>query len=152
MGARFSNAILQTLLVLFNRRPPKVITDILPFIFVSNIYLQGRRLLIIATSSLRPILTDLGLADTFDQELRVPPISSLRAMEHVLQELELFPSDQHRKRAIQMLEEAGFAGRDVLSPKLQIGIKKLLSIVEMARQEPENVAERLTGAMMDLRS
>jgi vesicle-fusing ATPase len=73
-------------------------------------------------------------------------------MEHVLQELELFPSDQHRKRAIRMLEDAGFAGRDDLSPKLQIGIKKLLSIVEMARQEPENVAERLTGAMMDLRS
>ncbi|KIM46470.1 hypothetical protein M413DRAFT_441563 [Hebeloma cylindrosporum] len=135
MGARFSNAILQTLLVLFNRRPPK-----------------GRRLLIIATSSLRPILTDLGLSETFDQELRVPPISSLRAMEHVLQELELFPSDQHRKRAIRMLEDAGFAGRDDLSPKLQIGIKKLLSIVEMARQEPENVAERLTTAMMDLRS
>jgi len=135
MGARFSNAILQTLLVLFNRRPPK-----------------GRRLLIIATSSLRPILTDLGLSETFDQELRVPPISSLRAMEHVLQELELFPSDQHRKRAIRMLEDAGFAGHDDLSPKLQIGIKKLLSIVEMARQEPENVAERLTGAMMDLRS
>jgi vesicle-fusing ATPase len=73
-------------------------------------------------------------------------------MEHVLQELELFPSDQHRKRAIRMLEDAGFAGHDDLSPKLQIGIKKLLSIVEMARQEPENVAERLTGAMMDLRS
>ena len=82
----------------------------------------------------------------------MPPISSLRAMEHVLRELELFPSDQHLKRAIRMLEDAGFAGRDDLSPKLQIGIKKLLSIVEMARQEPENVAERLTGAMIDLRS
>ncbi|KDR84045.1 hypothetical protein GALMADRAFT_54580 [Galerina marginata CBS 339.88] len=134
MGARFSNAILQTLLVLFNRRPPK-----------------GRRLLIIATSSLRPILTDLGLSDTFDSELRVPPISSLRALEHVVQEVELFSSDQHRKRAIRMLEEAGFGGRDDLNPTLQIGIKKLLSIVEMARQEPENVAERLTGALMDLR-
>ncbi len=72
-------------------------------------------------------------------------------MEYVLQELELFPTDQHRKRAIRMLEDAGFGSRDDLSPNLQIGIKKLLNIVEMARQEPENVAERLTGALMDLR-
>jgi vesicle-fusing ATPase len=71
-------------------------------------------------------------------------------MAHVLQELELFPSDQHYMRAIRMLEEAGFADKDHLSPKLQIGIKKLLSIVEMARQEPGNVAERLTHAIMDL--
>ncbi|KAF9481878.1 vesicular-fusion protein SEC18 [Pholiota conissans] len=134
MGARFSNAILQTLLVLFGRRPPK-----------------GRRLLIIATSSLRPILTDLGLSETFDSELRVPPISSLRAMEYVLHELQLFSSSQHRKEAIRMLEDAGFGGNDDLSPNLQIGIKKLLSIVEMARQEPDNVGQRLTSALMDLR-
>ncbi|KAJ3516142.1 hypothetical protein NLJ89_g1302 [Agrocybe chaxingu] len=134
MGARFSNAVLQTLLVLFNRRPPK-----------------GRRLLIIATSSLRPILTDLGLSETFDSELRVPPISSLRALEYVVQEVELFPSEQQRRRAIRMLEDAGFGGRDDLTPKLQIGIKKLLGIVEMARQEPEAVAERLTSSLMDLR-
>ncbi|KAF9567388.1 AAA-domain-containing protein [Agrocybe pediades] len=135
MGARFSNSVLQTLLVLFKRRPPK-----------------GRRLLIIATSSLRPILTDLGLSETFDSELRVPPITSLRALEHVVQEVELFPSDQHRKRAMKMLEEAGFGGGDEFHPKLQIGVKKLLSIIEMARQEPENVAERLTSALLDLRS
>ncbi|CAA7260138.1 unnamed protein product [Cyclocybe aegerita] len=134
MGARFSNAVLQTLLVLFNRRPPK-----------------GRRLLIIATSSLRPILTDLGLSETFDSELRVPPISSLRALEYVVQEVELFPSEQQRRRAVRMLEDAGFGGRDDLTPKLQIGIKKLLGIVEMARQEPEAVAERLTSSLMDLR-
>lgn len=51
-----------------------------------------------------------------------------------------------------MLEDAGFATRDEFSTKLQIGIKKLLSIVEMARQEPEMVAERLTSAFLELRS
>ena len=108
--------------------------------------------MIIATSSLRPILTDLGLSENFDSELRIPPVSSLRALEYVIQEVELFPSDQHRKRAMRMLEEAGFGSRDDLSPKLQIGIKKLLSVVEMARQEPENVAERLTSALIELRA
>lgn len=134
MGARFSNTVLQTLLVLFKRRPPK-----------------GRRLLIIATSSLRPILTDLGLSETFDSELRVPPITNLTALDHVLNELELFRSDSERQRAIQMLEDAGFSSRESsYDSKLQIGIKKLLSTIEMARQEPESVAERLTSALMGL--
>jgi hypothetical protein len=39
MGARFSNEILQTLLVVFKRRPPKVTTFLLPFVLVEfNIF------------------------------------------------------------------------------------------------------------------
>jgi vesicle-fusing ATPase len=110
-------------------------------------------LLIIATSSLRSILTDLGLSETFDSEMRVPPISSLRALEHVVQEVELFPSEQEQRRAIKMLAEAGFgSNRDGLSSSLQIGVKKLLSIIEMARQEPESISERLVGALLELRA
>jgi vesicle-fusing ATPase len=110
-------------------------------------------LLIIATSSLRSILTDLGLSETFDSEMRVPPISSLSALEHVVQEVELFPSEQERRRAIRMLAEAGFGSdRDGLSSRLQIGVKKLLSIIEMARQEPESISERLVGALLELRA
>ncbi|RDB20001.1 Vesicular-fusion protein sec18 [Hypsizygus marmoreus] len=139
MGARFSNAVLQALLVLFARRPPK-----------------GRRLLILATSSLRSILTDIGFAETFDSELRVPPISSLAALEYVLREVELFTSTEERRAAVRTLRDSGIAGGsgeegdDGMSSKLQIGIKKLLSVVEMARQEPDNVGQRLTGALMGL--
>jgi len=50
-----------------------------------------------------------------------------------------------------MLEEAGFSSRDELDPKFQIGIKKLLNVIEMARQEPESVAERLRTALVELR-
>ena len=84
--------------------------------------------------------------------MRIPPISSLRALEHVVQEVELFPSEQEQKRAIKMLGEAGFSDRDVLSSRLQIGVKKLLSIIEMARQEPESISERLVGALLELRA
>ncbi|KAF9464799.1 P-loop containing nucleoside triphosphate hydrolase protein [Collybia nuda] len=133
MGARFSNAVLQTLLVLLGKRPPK-----------------GRRLLIIATSSTRSILSDIGLSDTFDSEMRVPPIANLTALEYVLREVELFPSSDERREAIHMLKEAGFAGSDDLSSRLSIGIKKLLSMIEMARQEPDNVGQRLTGALIGL--
>ncbi|KAL1681711.1 P-loop containing nucleoside triphosphate hydrolase protein [Schizophyllum commune] len=132
MGARFSNSVLQALLVLLGRRPPK-----------------GRRLLVIATTSVRPILTDLGLSEVFDSELRIAPISTLSALERVLKEVELFPSSEARRSAMRMLENAGF-GHDQESSRLQIGIKKLLSMIEMARQEPDSIAERLTGALMGL--
>jgi len=44
MGARFSNEILQTLLVLFNRRPPKVTTFLFPFVSVGLNLLSGQAL------------------------------------------------------------------------------------------------------------
>lgn len=106
--------------------------------------------MIIATSSSRPLLTELGFSENFDSELRVPPISSLHSLDYILQEVKLFPSDQQRKRAIRMLEDAGFVGNDELNSKLQIGIKRLLSIIEMARQEPDSVAERLISSLIGL--
>ncbi|TFY64705.1 hypothetical protein EVJ58_g2436 [Rhodofomes roseus] len=137
IGPRFSNTVLQTLLVLLARRPPK-----------------GRRLLILATSSLRPVLTDLGVSEVFDSELRVPPISSLRAVVRVLDELEIFPNDNERHQAISMLQQAGLGSLDTPedegSSRLNIGVKKLLSIAEMSRQEPDETAERLTQSLMGL--
>lgn len=112
---------------------------------------QDRRLLLIATSSLRPVLTDLGLSEIFDAELRVPPISKLRHLTHILKEVELFRSEGELRNAVAMLEQAGFGGEeDESTSRLNIGIKKLLSIVEMARQEPQASAERLTSALMGL--
>ena len=113
-------------------------------------YHQGRRLLLIATTSVRPILTDLGLSESFDSELRVPPIASLRSLTYVLDEVQLFSHRGEREKAIQMLEQAGLGGNDETSSRLNIGIKKLLSVIEMSRQEPENVADRLISSLMGL--
>ncbi|CAK5262535.1 unnamed protein product [Mycena citricolor] len=133
MGARFSNSLLQALMVLVGRRPPK-----------------NRRLLVIATTSNRAILTDLGFVD-FDVTMRVPPITSLAAVEHVMREVELFDSDAQYRDLIHMLRDAGFDQRaNDPTSRLQIGIKKLLSLIEMARQEPDNVAERFLTALMEL--
>ncbi|KAH9959823.1 AAA-domain-containing protein [Russula dissimulans] len=129
VGPRFSNAVLQTLMVLMAKPPPK-----------------GRRLLVVATSSLRPMLTDVGLS-SFDAELRVPPITELTALDHVLEAVELFRSQRDRARAVNMLRQAGMGTEE---GRLSIGIKRLLSVIEMARQEPEAVAERLTSALMGL--
>ncbi|OJA09579.1 hypothetical protein AZE42_10071 [Rhizopogon vesiculosus] len=139
LGSRFSNPVLQTLLVLIARKPPK-----------------DKRLLVIATTSLRPLLTELGLSDVFDSELRVPPISNLSSLEVILREVQLFPSERELQQTIRVLADAGFAADDNVEHDaalhLQVGIKKLLSIIEMARQEPERAGERLVSAIINLNS
>lgn len=106
------------------------------------------------------MLTDLGLA-SFDSELRVPPITRLSSLKHVLEAVELFPRREELTRAVGMLQQAGFQDKEDGGMDLgvsdgrergtmMVGVKKLLSVVEMARQEPENVAERLVSALMGL--
>ncbi|KAG9045474.1 transport between ER and Golgi ATPase protein [Tulasnella sp. UAMH 9824] len=129
IGPRFSNGVLQTLMVLLARRPPK-----------------GRRLLIIATTGIRSVVTDTQMSEIFDSQIRVPPVGTLSSIETILKEVELFQSSNHLKRAIQMLGEAGFAGEG----RVNVGVKKLLSIVEMARQESEDPASRLVTELRNL--
>ena len=96
------------------------------------------------------MLTETQLTEVFDSELRVPPISKLSSLEHILREVELFPTDDELSRAIYQLRGAGFGDDEMETSRLNIGIKKLLSVIEMARQEPEAIAERLTTALMGL--
>ncbi len=98
---------------------------------------------------MRPVLTDLGLGESFDSELRVPPVSSLQALGRVLDEVDLLTDARERQRTLEMLEHAGMGGQDDMNG-LNIGIKKLLSTIEMARQEPEAVGERLVTSLMGL--
>ncbi|KAF9226866.1 vesicular-fusion protein SEC18 [Gyrodon lividus] len=138
LGNRFSNAVLQTLLVLIARKPP-----------------QGRRLLILATSSLGQHITDLGFSDVFDASIKAPSISHLGQLEVVLSSVELFPkSSPELRETIQELSNAGFPrnASEAEGPTLPllVGIKKLLSIIEMARQEPENAGHRLMNGLFNL--
>jgi vesicle-fusing ATPase len=57
IGPRFSNVILQTILVLLKRNPPK-----------------GRKLLVIGTSSLVRVLESMSLLDAFNVHLNVPQL------------------------------------------------------------------------------
>jgi vesicle-fusing ATPase len=115
IGPRFSNAVLQALLVLLKKKPPK-----------------DRRLLILATCTNRQILDQMDMTDEFSAELYVPTITSLEGIAIVLQQLELF-EDAERERVISILRQAN------MDQKLTIGIKKLLMIIEMARQDEDKV-------------
>lgn len=129
LGARFSNAVLQTLLVLIAQKPPK-----------------GRRLLVIATSSLGSHLVDLGLMEIFDAQIKVPPVSTLEQLQEILRAVEFYDASvQHTIRSLPYPRDAVEA--ETTDMPLLIGIKKLLSIIEMARQEPEDAAIRLVQGL-----
>jgi vesicle-fusing ATPase len=89
------------------------------------------------------MLSDMQMTEIFDAEIRVPPISNLAALERVLAAVEL-PSGE-RQRGMAMLEQAGYRNEG----RLNVGVKKLLSVIEMARQA-DDVADKLTSALLGL--
>ncbi|KAG2193738.1 hypothetical protein INT46_011349 [Mucor plumbeus] len=125
IGPRFSNSVLQALLVLLKKKPPK-----------------DRRLLILATTTQRQILDQMDMTDEFSAEIYVPTITSLEGIDTVLQQLELF-SDNERERALSILQQAN------MDQKLTIGVKKLLMIIEMARQDEDKV-EKFVNTILAL--
>ncbi|KAG9298198.1 hypothetical protein G9A89_002686 [Geosiphon pyriformis] len=125
IGPRFSNSVLQTLLVLLKKRPPK-----------------GRRLLLLATTTERSVLNQMDMIDAFNSEIYVPNITDLRSVEVVLKELDLF-DDKERKRTLSNLQQEG------IDQKLSIGIKKLLTIAEMCRQDFDKV-DKFVNTLMGL--
>ncbi|KAF1768202.1 hypothetical protein GCK72_000014 [Caenorhabditis remanei] len=110
VGPRYSNLVIQALLVLLNAHPP-----------------PGHRLLVIATSSDRSFLRDMGLMDVFGAVIDIPKLSTADQMMNVIQESNIYTDDQlpqieHKLR--QLVE-----GR-----KFGVGIKHLLELIESARQ------------------
>ncbi|KAL6042923.1 transport between ER and Golgi ATPase protein [Balamuthia mandrillaris] len=123
IGPRFSNAVLQTLLVLLKKLPP-----------------PGRKLLILGTSSNRSVLKDMELESAFDAVLHVPDVCDGEEVRKVLQELNVFNA-----KDLDVIEKR-FRG--------YVPIKKLLMIVEMARQsssgvEDDGLVDRFFDCMAD---
>ncbi len=63
VGPRFSNTILQTLLVLIRKRPP-----------------TGKKILIVGTSSVEPVMRKLGIYDTFNMNIYTPMLTRSQAL------------------------------------------------------------------------
>ncbi|KAI9017073.1 P-loop containing nucleoside triphosphate hydrolase protein [Gaertneriomyces semiglobifer] len=124
IGPRFSNTVLQTLLVLMKKVPQK-----------------NHRLLILATTSQRSVLDQMELAEAFNANIYAPNITDLASVEYVLRELKTL-TDSERHRAITTLRSSG------VEQRLSIGIKKLMMIAEMANQDVDKV-EKFVSAMME---
>ncbi|KAI5797631.1 P-loop containing nucleoside triphosphate hydrolase protein [Geopyxis carbonaria] len=129
IGPRFSNAVLQTLVVLLRKPPPK-----------------GRRLLILATTTERSVLDQLDLLHNFDAEIAVPNVSTHTELSLIMRELQAFTA--HEEQAA--LAEIAEATR---TTDLNVGIKKILMAVETARQDEDKVgrfSSIMTKAVLDM--
>jgi len=105
IGPRFSNTVLQTILVLLKKIPPD----------------EGRRLMVIGTTSVPHLLEDLGIVQSFSVSQEVPLLSSKEEIVEVLQSIaKIDPMEA---------EEIAYA----ILPK-SIGIKQLLMVTEMAKE------------------
>jgi vesicle-fusing ATPase len=105
IGPRFSNFVLQTLKLLFKKLPPK-----------------GRKLLIIATTSEKDLIKELGLYQSFSKVIHVPAVSRGTEILNVLEQLDCFPKN-----------DMDYLIKHLQDQTLTIGIKSLLDVAEMSK-------------------
>ena len=120
IGPRFDNAVLQALMVLLKKQPPK-----------------GRRLLVLATSSERTVLQQLDLFSSFDADIAVPNVRGYDELAYILQQA---GGLQDADKAIEELRQ--ITGRQ----EVGVGIKKILLGMETARQD-QDVAGRFASVI-----
>jgi vesicle-fusing ATPase len=111
IGPRFSNLILQTLLVLVRKPPPE----------------QGRRLMIIATTSVAHLLEELQLTKAFNVTLHVSQLQTQQDIHAVL---------SAKENGLSSVEAANIT-EAIGALDSPIGIKQLLMVLEMARSVGE---------------
>ncbi|XP_034241733.1 vesicle-fusing ATPase 1 [Thrips palmi] len=109
IGPRYSNLTLQALLVLLKKEPPR-----------------GRKLLVLCTTSRKEVLKDMEMLSCFTAVLHVHSLTKPEHLTAVLEESAVFSP-----REIQDI------ARKLKGQKLFIGIKKLLALLDMARQTEE---------------
>ncbi|PBP18300.1 vesicular-fusion protein SEC18 [Diplocarpon rosae] len=119
IGPRFSNPVLQALMVLLTKQPP-----------------AGRRLLIIGTTSQRSVMRQLDLQQIFNRELTVPNINTYAELAAVLREVQAFDNEADLTESLNELRD--ITGMD----QVGVGIKKVLLAVGEAKQEEGNMAGR----------
>ena len=90
----------------------------------------------------------MNVESAFDTDIPITPIDSLEGIDQCLREVQLFPSSREQERAMQMLRDARFGeeGR----ADLMIGVKKLLSMAEMARQDPDPAVKLVSSLVREI--
>jgi len=123
MGPRFSNQVLQTLLILIKKLPPT----------------EGRKLMVIATTSSLGVLKDLEFKQAFNAIAKVPQLSK---PEHIIK---LFES----VRAPIEKDELDKIANSLVQNRA-ISVKQLLMVIEMAKQGVQTItADRFMECVHD---
>ena len=132
VGQRFSNTVLQTLLVLLKKRPP-----------------PGRKLLIIGTSSSKAVLNMMGVLDAFSTTLHVDAVTEGEQILRVVKSVDGFTPEEMTD-----IEKALASGNTIVDPVLGeasicVGVKKLYMLIEMARQEVDGRAAKFIFSLFE---
>lgn len=115
IGPRFSNSVLQTLMVFLRKQPT-----------------HGRRLLILATTTERALMKQLDIYNSFNSDIMVPNVRTFAELRYVMEESETFDA-QEIARALDGI--GGLADNGHIS----VGIKKILLGIETAKQDTDKV-------------
>ncbi|KAM0092988.1 transport between ER and Golgi ATPase protein [Aspergillus fumigatus] len=115
IGPRFSNTILQTLMVFLRKQPTK-----------------GRRLLILATTTERAVLKQLDIYNSFNSDIMVPNVMTYDELRHLMEQSEAFDASE----IDQALAGVGGITED---RTIGVGVKKVLLGIETAKQDPDKV-------------
>ena len=119
IGPRFSNPVLQTLMVLLRKQPP-----------------QGRRLLVLATTTERSVLQQLDMFNAFDADIPVPQINTHEELAKVMSSQF---SPHEIDRALKEIREF------TRSEELGVGIKRALLAIETAKQDEASAPQRFAS-------
>lgn len=92
----------------------------------------------------------------FDRKLEIKPIRDFDALAHVFETVALFKDPRSQAETLHKLQLALRPKNQTemhlygSSSKLSVGIKRLLLLTEMARQDPERMAKRLVKSMEEM--
>ncbi|VIO95888.1 vesicle-fusing ATPase, putative [Brugia malayi] len=123
IGPRYSNLVLQALFLLVKKLPP-----------------QNRRLLVVATSSNRSFLRELGLLSAFGTIIDVPALTTVQHIMAVIEDTNALS----RQECEEIRNELSRTNKEYF-----IGIKKLLNVIDMAREcEPVDRVSVVVQSLM----
>ncbi|KAJ5494084.1 ATPase AAA-type core [Penicillium fimorum] len=115
IGPRFSNSVLQALMVFLRKQPT-----------------HGRRLLVLATTTERALMKQLDIYNSFNSDILVPNVSSFGELRFIMEKSGAFDA-QEIARALESVGGLADDGR------LSVGIKKVLLGIETAKQDTDKV-------------
>jgi vesicle-fusing ATPase len=121
IGPRFSNTVLQTLMVFLRKQPTK-----------------DRRLLVLATTTQRAVLKQLDVYNSFNSDIMVPNVMTCGELQYIMKHSGAF--DDHE--IVQVLESIGGINQADENPAektIGVGVKKVLLGIETAKQDVDKV-------------
>ena len=115
IGPRFSNTVLQTLMVFLRKQPTK-----------------DRRLLVLATTTQRAVLKNLDVYNSFNSDIMVPHVNTYEELQFIMEQSNAF--DQ-REIGMALSEIGGISDDGTIG----VGVKKVLLGIETAKQDADKV-------------